>query len=739
MTARARGPRLVDATLLALAIGLVAAVVGTQSKVTTTERESRSLNLLGAWREDEVSRIAYQRQGERFSLERRVEGPADEGEEVEHTWFLAEPYDEEVDPFAMEKLLGTLQYASWERHIKPEEVDRAAFGMDEPRMVIEIEMGDITYRLRLGADAASPPGAAYMEVTGEGAPKKGIYIVGKSLLDELGMTAEAFRERYVMPYLSPALKSFRLTGPGGERAFRRAEWDGWRFDGMFGEARAGREPLDRVVLQFARTIADDIIEPAKARKALAGSEKIVVTQTPKDPKLPPGRVEIGGECPGDPDRIVALRLQPDELAGCVTRSVWPGLTTPAPVLVDRTLFYMRPDEVEVLEIDRSGKKLRMERKEEGFVLREPKQGEVDGEAGNARLEGVLKATGRRVESPDLAALGLDPPDGKVVIRSGGASEEAVRVETVQVSAPRTDGKIYALREHDGVVLELVREVARALTPDAALIRSRHVFDFRQDEIRRVEVSGAVEQTFERDEKGGITLLEPEGFAGDAGLAMEVIDALRTLTAERWVADEDDGTFGLDEPQLQVRFMTRQDEGEPVPHTLVVGRPTTSGHFATIEGDGGVFVMPRRLSELLGTLVIDRTVFSVDPSSVQVIELVSADRRVELERLGDTFIQNEGEQLGPGAVQRVVDTLSTLRAEAAIAVGPPRPQHGLGSPILAVRTKREAGLAGSGAPQSWEIGAGDTWRGVSVHYARAAGVDAVYVITRSQVQTLLDAL
>ncbi len=42
------------------------------------------------------------------------------------------------------------------------------------------------------------------------------------------------------------------------------------------------------------------------------------------------------------------------------------------------------------------------------------------------------------------------------------------------------------------------------------------------------------------------------------------------------------------------------------------------------------------------------------------------------------------------------------------------------------------------PKSFRIGAGDAWRGQSIHYARAEGVDATYVIAKTKARVLIDA-
>src|SRR6185369_11042468 len=116
---------------------------------------------------------------------------------------------------------------------------------------------------------------------------------------ELDAKVDEVRERYVMPYLSTTLSRIDLEGAGGARKLRRAEWaDGFRFDGMLGDARAGRAVFDRVLVQFARTRAERFMDPADAEKALAGADTVTVTMTPTSGKDPVGVVVVGGKCPG---------------------------------------------------------------------------------------------------------------------------------------------------------------------------------------------------------------------------------------------------------------------------------------------------------------------------------------------------------------------------------------------------------------------------------------------------------
>lgn len=736
MMSHLRRQQTLNAALLGIALALMVLVVSTRERVTTSEAEARSDNLLQVYKESDITRLRFERKDSAFTLVRTRMDDAGEA-----TWAIKEPMVEDAEPFSVQKLLGTLEFSSALRRIKPEEVNRAAFGLDAPDLVIHVDMGEIKYRLRLGKEAASPKGARYLEIAGEGAPGKGVVLASKTLVDELGLDLDGFRERYVMPYLSTVLDRMTIDGTGGLRKLRRADWhDGWRFDGMLADARTSRPALDRVLTQFARTRADRFIDAAVAEKALAGSETVTVTMTPMNKKDPVGVVVVGGACPGTESDVVALRQKPDRVAACVPRSVLGGLTTPADALVDRTLFWMRADEVEGFEVKRGEDRLALDRKETGFVLRAPHEGEVDAEAGNGRLEAILHATGTVVPTPDRKALGLDPPQGKVSTRSAASEDSKVREEVVFLSAPTADGRVYAERQHDGVVLELGREAARALVADAALVRSRTVLDVPVADVARVEIDGTPHQVIERAESGELRLTTPAGFEIDGALALELIDAVRQLTVERWVADKDDGTYGLAAPLLTARITVRSKDGHSKDQVLRLGRPTATGTYASLDGDPGVFVLPRRLRETLTTFVMDRGAFLLDPLLATKVTLETPERTVVLERRGDEFVETDpGEPLSADGVRKIADTLASLRAEAAVEVGPARAEQGLDRPVLTVRIEREPGHGEKSSPIGFRVGAGDSWRGVSIHYVRVDGVPATYAVARSNVHALLEAL
>jgi hypothetical protein len=169
-------------------------------------------------------------------------------------------------------------------------------------------------------------------------------------------------------------------------------------------------------------------------------------------------------------------------------------------------------------------------------LRAPEKGEVDAEAGNERLDAILGILGEPVEGADATKLGLNPAHTQITFKVTEQDGKA-REETVSIGRPASDGSAHARREQDGTLLLLTRGALRALTPDATLVRSRKILEFEERHLLALRVeSPQRQQSLERKPGGSYALTSPKGFEADANLVSDLVDALSTLTTERWVAD-----------------------------------------------------------------------------------------------------------------------------------------------------------------------------------------------------------
>ncbi len=147
----------------------------------------------------------------------------------------------------------------------------------------------------------------------------------------------------------------------------------------------------------------------------------------------------------------------------------------------------------------------------------------------------------------------------------------------------------------------------------------------------------------------------------------------------------------------------------------------------------MFVAPKKAVDALETWIIDRSPFMLTPDVATRVELEHKGKKIVLVREGDRFVPAPGTP-SSASLAGLVETLLALRAEAAIHTGAARPGEGFDKPELIVRTEPN----GDAKKKIFRIGAGDSWQGTSIHYARAEGVDASYVIAKSKVRALLDA-
>jgi hypothetical protein len=218
------------------------------------------------------------------------------------------------------------------------------------------------------------------------------------------------------------------------------------------------------------------------------------------------------------------------------------------------------------------------------------------------------------------------------------------------------------------------------------------------------------------------------------LSSDLIQTLGALTAERFVADRDDGSFGLQRASLAVRFAFKNSEGVKVEHHLRFGDETALGVFASLDDDGPIFVLSRSVRDTCQLSVINRALFPTSSDAFSAITLEGHGRRLQLVRQGERLTVRPAGSFPQERVPELLEALSDLRPEAALHSGAALPGEGFSTPSLVIHLSPR-----QGALQTLSFGAGDSWRSTSVFYLRVSGVDATFVIAQSKVRALSDAL
>jgi hypothetical protein len=701
----------------------VAVVVATRNVAGTSERLERERNLLSVWREEEVESITFRSGATSFRLERDASDA--------RRFSLVAPGREQADGAAVDRLVAGLGFATPLRRVGKEGA-LASFGLEKAQVSVAIVLGETTWRLALGKEAPSPAGAAYASVARDDEPAE-VFVVAKDIAALLRMTADDFRERALVTLGKSDVGELVLERGGKRLRFVRAG-GGFHLDAT----RASRDALEGVFGALARLEAKRFVPVAEAEAARAGAALLVVRATPADAKRPATLVELGGACPRAPELVIAVVRSPRARSGCVEPAVVAALEVEREALVAREPFEARPDEVENLRIERGDRRLVLTRRGSSFLLREPTEATVELEAGNERVAAVVRAPAELVEKPDPKALGLEPPEGKVVVTRLGEGDAAVE-ETLILGRVSAEGTLAARRAGDGAVLLFGRDAARAFAVDATLLKSRRVVDFALSSLVELELTVPERQRLRRA-AGGFELVEPAGFAHDGGLATDAVLALGSLTALRFVADTDDGTFGFAKPTLAAGARWESDGGARSTR-LVVGRSTPGGYFAKLDGDPSVFVVERAVAERLCTLLVDRSVFTADETRLARVTITANGVSHMLERRNDALVPAASSGLDPAVAARLIEALASLRAEAAVHTGAPRPSEGFENPVLEVRYEP---LPGLGKARRFTVGASAVPTGVpsesawsAARYARADGVEATFAVANAKLKPLFD--
>lgn len=680
--------------------------------ITDTERSVRERNIFPAYRRDALERIELVSDAETMVLERDV---THEGGDA--VWRLSKPAAEDADGAAVDKLLGVLEFATYVRKVEP----GATTGFDAPRVRGTIVMGKVTYRFVLGSSAPTPEGAAYLRLEGEGD-----YVVTKELADALLKTSLTYRSRTVVPYLSIDLARLEVKSDKESWAIRRTDEVAFRMEGD--ELRASREALDKVWGAFAEMRAEGFLSDADAARATE-HPAFTIVMTPKDAAKPKGELVVGGPCPALPDDVVVVRKAPTPLAACVPKLVVDGLGTPKAALLDTKLFLARPDEAEelVLEpLDGKGVRIEIARKGSGWHQRAPVDRDLAGDEvdmANALVGALTRGLAADVRPIDPNEP-FTPHSRAKIVRFDNQGEEIVELGT------DAKGAFVAHRLMDHARLSISKELARRLAPTQIALRGRAILSppLESKDVTALSTRCGVPQDLTRG-PGGFVLVAPAGYAADSASALDLVDAVARATAEAWIAETDDGSFGLG-ADCELALTTG-----PRVVKLRFGKDGDGGVYAQVEDRGvssPVFVIARPYREAAARILVDRTPFALDPSRADEITLVRDKARVTLRRVADRLVAEDGGLAG--GADPLVLALGALHADEVVRLGPPVPDEGFAQPSLEITASV---TTDAGARKVHLVfGRATVRRNQPMYFARVDGTNATFVVVRERVDPIL---
>jgi len=712
--------------MVVLACASTLLVFTTRDLAGTNDTAERGQNLLASFRSEDVTRLELIASGPKLAIER---GPEASGSAQ---FRLVEPVKEIADPAPVDKFLSALGNA---RALRPVEQGPSptALGLQKPALRVSVQTAKRSYQLALGGNAPTPAGARYLQISVDHeAPK--VMVVAKAVADDLAVELDTFRLRSLVAVNEADVARIGIASPKLNIGLQRSSGTNFLIDVEQSKLLANRETLKTLFFQLSRLTASAFLSESEAETALGRSPAhFEIELKEAKSKL---IFEVGGSCPGDPSQLVVVRRAPDIQRACAPRELEATLELAPSDFIDRRAFSLHADEVEELDIEGGKGKFALVRKGSGFVLHTGSETTVELEAGNQRITELLEAEGERVpfEPGKLNAYGLDPAPSSVTLRSSAARDADVVRQVVRVGNRDQAGNLLVYREQDGVLLRIPRELSRGFSIDSTLLYARKLTEFGLSNFVFAEIEHKQARQVLRRTNDALRLEEPKGFDADGVLSSDLVQTLGALTAERFVADHDDGTFGLQHASLRVHFAFKNAEGVKVERHLRFGDETALGVFASVEDDGPVFILARSVRDTCQLSLLNRAVFPTSSDAFNGITLEAHGRSLRLVRQGERLMVSPFGSFPQDRVPQLLDALGDLRPEAALHTGPPLASEGFSAPSLTLRLSPRVGPV-----QTVSFGAGDSWRSTSVFYVRVSDVDATFVMAQSKVRALSDAL
>jgi hypothetical protein len=262
---------LVNATLVALALGTLGVVWATRDAPTTAALAARNNKLLPTWDEEAVTRIQLRRAGSELELVR--DGTSNE-------FRITKPWAERADIAGVNALLGSLELASV---LRPADVARGSAGLAPAQLEIRLEMAGKSRVVALGGPAPSPEGARYAEVTAEGENQRR-FVVSQGVAAELDLPWDRFRETRLLEYGRSDFAKLLLESPSGRGELVPVG------PGVFSwQAPTGLELVNPDTTERRRPTGSR----SRGRCASASS---ISSITPSGTTAPPGHFQLSQQC-----------------------------------------------------------------------------------------------------------------------------------------------------------------------------------------------------------------------------------------------------------------------------------------------------------------------------------------------------------------------------------------------------------------------------------------------------------
>ncbi len=290
------------------------------------------------------------------------------------------------------------------------------------------------------------------------------------------------------------------------------------------------------------------------------------------------------------------------------------------------------------------------------------------------------------------------------------------------------------------MLRLARATARRLEPHPIALRARSAWTtpFDTAQVEAVENScGPALELLELRE-GRWTMRAPAGFVADVASTIDIVDAFAHAKADQWLAESDDGNFGLGSGCAVTLTLAPGEAASPSRRVGVVfGAEGEGGFYARTLEAPAVFLAPSSLHAVACHPVIDRSWLRFELGALERVTLVRGRAQLVLTKVDGRLVRRVLQPDAAGADDKLATALAELYAPAALHSGRPVKGEGFEHPTLQIEALSR-GDAGRLHEARIAIGAPGRDGLNEIYFARAEGIDATFAVPRQTVDALLRA-
>ncbi len=533
----------------------------------------------------------------------------------------------------------------------------AQMGLDKPRAVVTVWVGDKHWTLKLGRQTVD--GHGYVQVDGE----MMAYVVDPALHGAvLDQQVNDWRSKSLGIQAASAIEHIGLHQDGAVIGLTKADGR-WRIDGE-GVQRASEEAINNLVAAADQVWINGFTEDNPDSLAIYGLGKPHLELIIESPALLPPtdnqvaridtvtrRLKIGRTALEGNTRYAAWTRddEPTLVVFTVDASSADALVRSVDDLRDPRVVVASPQDVRDLVVQQAGETtLHLIRDpQSGYRFGEPQPDfDVDYSTAHALIQHVcgLETTRYTTELSELGdpivqvQLGVAAGGGEVNFNVYGSGDDRIIVN-------RGEGVGYLVK---------VSGLDLLLGPPLGL-RKRTIMDISRDKITGMTLrraDGVVYEFIPSDAETGWTLTGQDQFENTSFDAL--LGSLNPLRATKWLADPITPDTG------EIELTINLSEGSP--KTLSID--PVNGQ-AVLTGIDLGFVLPGVVADLFNAEYRDRSVLTVSLEEIASARIASDTTDIMVSLDGQRFVSDQGE-VDQAVAAGVFDALAGLRVERYVA-------------------------------------------------------------------------